>query len=154
VSAGQPGSATISVIPLGGSTQTVSFSCGNLPAKLTCAFAPASVTLDGVNAGTVKLTVSSGVITARALAKSNMWGAASTMAFAGLLLPFVRRKHLKHLFGTLAILTALSLFAVGCGSSNSTPAAQKTTTFVVNVTTSAGAGSAAKTLPIVITVNQ
>jgi hypothetical protein len=154
VSGSQAGSAMISVIPLGGSTQTVSFSCGNVPAKLTCAFAPASVTLDGVNAGSVKLTVSSGVVSARDLPKSNMWGVGSTMAVAVLFLPIVRRKHLKHLFGTLAILAAFSLFAVGCGSSNSTPAAQKTATVVLNVTASVGAVSVAKTLPIVITVNQ
>jgi hypothetical protein len=154
----QAGSATITVIPLGGSTQTVSFSCGNLPAKLTCAFAPASVTLDGVNAGTVKITVGSAVATAGALAKSRIWGVVSTMAFAGLLLPFGRRRKLKRVFGTLAMLTMLSLFAGGCGSSNRTPtiqkAPQKTATFVVNIIASAGAGSAAKTLPIVITVNQ
>lgn len=154
VSHAQPGTTSISVIPLGGSTQTVSFSCSNLPATITCAFAPASVTLDGVNAGVVKLTVSSGVVTAGAFAKPNMWDVASTMALAGLLLPFVRRKHVKRAFGTLAILATLSLFAVGCGSSNSTPVTQKTATLVLNVTATAGAGSSAKTLPIVITVNQ
>jgi subtilase family serine protease len=159
LSAGHPGTATISIIPLGGSTQTVSFSCGNLPVNITCAFAPASVTLDGVNAGSVKVTVNSGVVTAGALANPKIWDVASTMAFVGLLLPFVRRRQLKRILGSLAILTTLSLCAVGCGSSNSTPttpkrATPKTATYVVNLTASAGAGSAAKTLPLVVIVNQ
>ena len=159
LSAGHPGTTTISIIPLGGSTQTVSFSCGNLPVNITCAFAPASVTLDGVNAGSVKVTVNSGVVTAGALANPKIWGVASTMPFVGLLLPFVRRRQLKRILGSLAILTTLSLCAAGCGSSNSTPttpkrATPKTATYVVNLTASAGAGSAAKTLPLVVTVNQ
>jgi hypothetical protein len=152
LSGGQAGMATINVIPLGGSTQTVSFSCGSLPAKLTCAFAPSSVTLDGVDAGVVKVTVSSSVAAASTAGRLNLWGVASTMAFAGLLLPFGRRKKLKRLFGAAAILATLSLFAVGCGSSNSTPATPQAATYVVNVTASAGAGSTAKTIPLVVTV--
>ncbi len=152
LSGGQAGMATISVIPLGGSTQTVSFSCGSLPAKLTCAFAPSSVTLDGVDAGVVKVTVGSSVVAASAVTKLNVWGVASTMAFAGLLLPFGRRKKLKRLFGAAAILATFSLFAAGCGSSNSTPATPQTATYVINVTALAGTGSTAKTIPLVVTV--
>jgi hypothetical protein len=154
LTAGQTGTATISVIPLGGSTQTVAFSCGNLPSNLTCAFVPASVTLDGVNPGTVKITVSASLVTASAVAKSHLWGAASTIALAGLLLPFGRRKQLKSLLGMVAILV-LALYAVGCGGGSTTPTTPKTpqtATYVVNVTTTAGTGTTAKALPLVITV--
>jgi hypothetical protein len=156
LTAGQTGTAAISVIPLGGSTQTVSFTCGNLPATLSCAFAPTSVTLDGVDAGAVKVTVTAAVATASAVEKTNFLGVVSTMAIAGLLLPFGRRKNMKRLFGALAILIALSLFAVGCGSGNPAPVTPTplTTTYVVSVSASAGAGGAAKTLPLVITVTK
>jgi hypothetical protein len=156
LTAGQTGTATISVIPLGGSTQTVAFSCGSLPSNITCAFAPASVTLDGVNPGTVKVTVSASVVTASAVAKSHLWGAASTIALAGLLVPFGRRKQLKSLLGMVAILV-LALYAVGCGGGGSTiptnpTTTPKTATYVVNITTTAGTGTTAKALPLVITV--
>jgi subtilase family serine protease len=155
VASGQTGTATISVIPLGGSTQTVAFTCGTLPAGLTCAFVPASVTLDGVNPGTVKVTVSAGSVAASAVAKSSIWGAASAIAFAGLLLPFARRKKLKGWLGMAAILV-LALGVVGCGGGSTTPTAPaktpSTATYVVNLTASAGAGSTAKTVPLVITV--
>lgn len=154
LSSGQTGTATISVIPLGGSTQTVSFSCGTLPAKLTCTFAPATVTLDGVTIAPVKVTVTAAATTANTVLLSNLWGVVSTVAFAGLLLPFGRRKHLKRAFGLVAIL-ALVAFAVGCGggSSTPTPPIPTTATYVVSVTATAGAGSAAKTVPLVVTVN-
>jgi hypothetical protein len=152
LTAGQTGTATISVIPLGGSTQTVSFSCGAVPAKLTCAFAPATVTLDGVTAASVKITVTAAAATASNIAQPNLWGVVSTVAFAGLLLPFGRRKRLKRLFGLVAVL-AFAFCIAGCGSSNSTPpVAQATTaTYVVNIT--ATAGSSAKSVPLVVTVN-
>jgi len=151
VTAGQSGTTMLSVIPLGGSTQTVSLTCGNLPVKLTCTFAPPSVTLDGVNAGAVKITVSAGAAIASLGNSDNVIGGVSTLAFAGLLLPFGRRKHLKRLLGMVAVVT-LGMCAMGCGG-NSTPAIPQTATYVVNVTATAGAGSAAKTVSLVVVVN-
>jgi Pro-kumamolisin, activation domain/Bacterial Ig-like domain (group 3) len=152
LTAGQTGTATISVIPLGGSTQTVAFSCGAVTAKLTCAFTPATVTLDGVTAATVKITVTAAAATVTNVAQPNLWGVVSTVAFAGLLLPFGRRKQLQRLFGLVAIL-AFAMCIAGCGSSKSTPSVPQTTTYVVNFTASAGAGSSVKSVPLVVTVN-
>jgi hypothetical protein len=150
LSGGQTGTASISVIPLGGSTQTIAFSCGTIPAKLTCAFAPATVTLDGVTAASIKITVTAAATTASNIAQPNLWGVVSTVAFAGLLVPFGRRKHLKGLFGLVAVL-AFAICIAGCGSSNSTPPVAQTATYVVNIT--ATAGSSAKSVPLVVTVN-
>lgn len=152
IPSGQSGTASISIIPLGGSTQTVQVSCGNLPVGITCSIAPASVTLDGLNPGSVKVTVNAHPATASNAIKGRLWGATSTLAFAGLLLPFIRRKHLKTLLAASAILV-IGLYAAGCGgssgsSSNTTAAG----TYVVNVTASGGAGSSAKVVPIVVTV--
>jgi hypothetical protein len=153
VAAGQTATATISILPLGGSTQTVSFTCGSLPVNLTCAFAPATITLNGTNPGTVKVTVNASTVAASAVAKSRIWGAVSTIAFAGLLLPLVRRKKLKGLLGMAAILV-LALGVVGCGGGSTTPPARTplTATYVVNLSASAGTGSPVKTVPLVITV--
>jgi pro-kumamolisin-like protein/Big-like domain-containing protein len=151
---GQPGSSTISAIPLGGSTQTVSFSCGSVPSNLKCAIAPATVTLDGVNPGVVKVTVTSGSASAGVVARPNVWGAVSAMAFVGLLLPLGSRKKLKRSLGMIAIVM-LAAYAVGCGgSSNSNSTNPQAGTYVINVTASAGAGATAKMIPLVITVTK
>ena len=147
-----PGTSTISVIPLGGSTSTVALSCApQAGVALTCAFSPATVTLDGVNPGVVKVTVSSGAAAASAVAASASapWGIVSTVAFAGLLLPLGRRRKLRRAFGMIAIV-GLALLAFGCGSSNSDSSTPKAGTYVVNVT--ATAGGISRTLPLVVTV--
>jgi len=153
VSAGQSGTATISIIPLGGSTQTVQLSCGNLPLDISCTFSPASATLDGVNPASVKVTVNTRPVTAKNETKGRVWGTASTLAFAGLLLPFLRRKRLKTLLGIVAILV-VALYGAGCGGGSGNSNIAATGTYVLNLNASAGAGSAAKVIPLVITVTK
>ena len=58
VTAGQNATYTLSVTPLFGFNQSVNLSCSGLPQASTCAFTPASVTLDGTHAATVTVTVS------------------------------------------------------------------------------------------------
>ncbi len=56
VNAGQPATATLTVTPLNGSTQTISFSCtAGLPAGAACN--ASNVTLDGTDPANVTLTV-------------------------------------------------------------------------------------------------
>jgi hypothetical protein len=150
--AGQSGSATLNIIPLGGSTQTVQLSCGTLPADITCSFSPTSVTLDGVTAASVKVTVNSSPTTARAEIKRRLWGAASTLVFAGILLPFVRRKRLKTVLG-VAVLLVVALAGVGCGSSSNSKVVQQDVC-ALNLTASAGTGSAVKTVSLVVTITK
>lgn len=57
VSSGQPGVITFSVAPLNGSTQTVAFSCGNVPSNISCTFSVPSVTLDGKTTATSKAMI-------------------------------------------------------------------------------------------------
>ena len=52
VSSSQPGAVVFSVAPLNGSTQTVAFSCGNVPTNISCTFSVPSVTLDGKTTAT------------------------------------------------------------------------------------------------------
>ncbi|MGB7197257.1 MAG: Ig-like domain repeat protein [Acidobacteriaceae bacterium] len=44
---GQTGATTLTITPAGGFTGTLTFSCGNLPAFATCAFAPPTIALTG-----------------------------------------------------------------------------------------------------------
>ena len=153
VQAGQAGTTNLSIIPLGGSTQTVQLSCANLPAEMTCNLSPSSVTLDGVSAATVKVTINTSATMASAVIKSKIWGAASTLAFAGLLLPFGRRKRLKTLLG-LAAMLVITIGGVGCSSGSSSSKVAPKGTYVVNVTATGGTGSSPKTIPVVVTVTK
>ena len=151
IRAGQSASANLNVIPLGGSTQTISFTCNAASADINCAFSPASVTLDGVNPGVVKITVNTKAIAAHAFIKHQILGFASTVAFAGLLVPFRRRKHWKSLAGLVAMFV-ISLYAVGCGSGSGNSSSAPRGTYVVNVTATSGAGAAQKVTPLIVTV--
>jgi hypothetical protein len=60
IPSGQTGSASVSVIPVGGAVNSaVALSCSDLPAELQCLFAPASVT-PGANTASSTLSISSG----------------------------------------------------------------------------------------------
>jgi hypothetical protein len=133
VSQALPATAALNLIPLGGYSQATQFSCGTLPANVSCAFSPSSVTPNGANPSTVTLTVrTSGVLASRG-GNRLLWSVASSAVFgAVLLLPFGKRKRIH---GTLAILClfVLTLSGVGCGggSNNSqtvaTPKASRLT---------------------------
>jgi Bacterial Ig-like domain (group 3)/FG-GAP-like repeat len=56
--AGQSGTVALTVTPQNGSTQTVTFSCGNLPGASACAFVPTSITLDGTHPAMTQVTIS------------------------------------------------------------------------------------------------
>jgi hypothetical protein len=154
ISAGSSGTSTLSVIPLGGSKQTVTYTCGTLPGNLTCSFSPASVTLDGTNPGSVTVTVSASTATASSGKRRSLWGAASTLAVGWFLVPFSRRKRWKPLLG-LCMLLALTLAGVGCAGTSTVPTpkpAVTPSTYVINITANGGAGTTAKTTPLVVTV--
>ena len=79
--AGQSGSVTLTVTPENGSTQNVSFTCGNLPNASICSFAPMSTTLDGTHAAMTKVTI---MTTARGVAVLPRSGARPPMRFRSL----------------------------------------------------------------------
>lgn len=57
ISAGQSATFTISITPSGGFNKVVTFTCSGMPTGASCTVAPSSVTLDGSNASTAKLMV-------------------------------------------------------------------------------------------------
>ncbi|MGC1903439.1 MAG: kelch repeat-containing protein [Candidatus Acidiferrum sp.] len=58
VTAGQSATYSLSLLPDGGFSQTVSFGCTGAPEFSTCVVSPSSVTLNGAKAATVTVTVS------------------------------------------------------------------------------------------------
>ncbi len=57
ISAGQSATYALSIAPLGGFNQTVSFSCSGAPAQSTCSISPTSMQLDGTSSSTVTVSV-------------------------------------------------------------------------------------------------
>src|SRR6266849_5146281 len=57
ITAGQQASFTVSATPQHGSKQTVTWSCTGAPAAATCTVSPSTVTLDGTNAATATVTL-------------------------------------------------------------------------------------------------
>jgi sugar lactone lactonase YvrE len=139
VTAAQPGSTVITVTPVGGYAQTISFSCAPVPAavpvNLTCTFTPAAMNFypgTGVStlAQTTTLTVTSGSATARMNEHrpfgNSKYGVAMAALFMGLFavgLPFftgTRKKGLRKRLSHLAVLLlAMGAFASLSGCSNS-----------------------------------
>jgi hypothetical protein len=148
---GQSGTATLNLIPLGGFSQTVQFSCGTLPPNVTCAFSPSSVTPDGVNPSVTTLTVKTGGAQLSRAGNSAIWSVSATVLLGGvLLLPFGKRRRIS---GTLAVLGLLILlFGIGCGGGTTMQTNTTPQTFTLNVISSGPAGS--KTVPLVVNVTK
>ena len=149
---GSTGTASFNLVPLGGFAQSVQFSCGALPANVSCTFSKSSVTLDGTNPSVVTLSIS----TLGPVAKLNDghvgWPASTAVVLAGLLLPFGLRKRVKLSHFALCI-AVLMLCGAGCGGGttyNSNVAAAGS--FTVNVAATSGATPAAKSVPLAVTI--
>jgi hypothetical protein len=107
------------VTPLGGSTQTVTVSCGGLPANSTCGFSPgSSVILDGSHASTLTITFNTNVLAAlrRAIQSPALasfgGGAGGALLMLGALGATFRR---RLRFALAAVGTMLALASCGGG---------------------------------------
>lgn len=164
ITAGQSGKIVLTVTPVGGSTQTVSFNCTGLPPSATCQGTPPSVTLDGVNASTDTITIQT---TARStgmpptptrptLPSQQMFELVVSMS--GLLYSLVLLRRRRVVSFAACMLLATVFFVAGCGggagstaapgggTTTGTPAGSYTTSVVVS------AGSASNSVPISITI--
>ena len=122
VKQGQSAAFALTVTPINGFNQLVSFTCTGLPAGASCAFAPPSVT---PNAGpvTTNLTVTTTAPSAHArlYEPSNwFWAQGGTFALAMLLFPGALRRNLgrrNRLVVMLILLVVLPLvsFLIACG---------------------------------------
>jgi hypothetical protein len=99
VKAGKSATYTLTLTPVDGFKQTVSLSCSGLPQAASCAFSPATLTLDGTHTATATVTVSTTIPSM--LTPGERWPKVPQFV-----LPL--GKVALALFSTLAVLTALS----------------------------------------------
>jgi hypothetical protein len=150
---GKTGTATLNIIPLGGFSQPVQASCGTLPADVSCSFAPATVTPDGVHPATIVLAIKTSGAVASRLGDSRLWAATSTFGLAGVLLPFGWRKR-RRVQSTVAALGLIfiGLCFGGCSSGGSSSGGAAAGSFTVNITSTAGAGTTGKSVAMVVNI--
>jgi uncharacterized protein (TIGR03118 family) len=158
VAPGQSTKISISASASGGFNNTISLSCTNPPAGVTCTFSPTTIT-PGATVSTSNLT-----LTAASVAPPTGYvvsGMMSWLPFSGLglfrIVFAARRRDCKPMpkawkhgisASALALLVLGVLFTVGCGSSSRRPA---TNTVTVMVTGTSGAIS--HTTPVTLTIH-
>jgi hypothetical protein len=149
---GLTGTATLSVFPLGGFSQAVQFSCGTLPAKVSCAFSQSTVTPDGVHPSNITLTVNTSSLLASRIGDGRLLAFTSAFALAGVLLPFGGRKRFKSTLFALG-LVVVALCGVGCSNSSTTnPNLAAVGSYTISVTATSGAASTGKTVALTVIV--
>jgi hypothetical protein len=160
---GQSATTTITITPTGGYSGTVDFSCGTLPAKASCTFAPVSATPTGGATAATLLTVSTTASTTSTSMMRRIAGPLQGIALAGILgLAFSPRRiwtiHRRIMCGTMLLLIAgcfTSLSACGSGSSSPPPTTiPGTPTGMQTITVSAkdSAGGPSQILTFTVTI--
>ncbi|MGH9522172.1 MAG: hypothetical protein ACRD3E_06540, partial [Terriglobales bacterium] len=138
VTAGSSATYTVAVSPkFGAFNAPVTLSCGNLPAGMSCSFAPATIT-PGTIGGSSTLMIA----TAKVAALNSMPGSRHGSPWLALILaPFgfvmvggADRKRVRWI--ALALMLIVILAAVGCGGGGSVATAPTTTTSTHQATTS------------------
>jgi hypothetical protein len=162
---GQSASATITLTPLNGYSQTTTFSCSGLPALATCTFSPASLTPTN-GPVTSQLAITTEAPTVAKLTgppgRSEPWrrGTSSIVVLAGLLclLPMGGRHRRTRSFGLFVILIGLlSSPSLGCagGSPNSSGGSSGTPVGAAQIMIGAGTSStSAHSINLIVTVTQ
>jgi hypothetical protein len=173
IRAGQTGQASIIVTPTNNYQGTITFTCGNLPANVTCTFSPASVTLSPASSGaviaqqttlTVNTNASSSVVGMLAPHQGSQVLTASLLflpgGLTGLLIAF-NRKRLRKSRGWQAMLILgvllsglMGLSACG-GSTTKDVATAGTNTVTISAagTGTTGSGSPNATTSLNLTIN-
>jgi hypothetical protein len=147
---GQSGTATLSVFPLGGFAQAVQFSCGTLPSHVSCNFSHPSVIPDGVHPSIITLTVNTSGLQASQTGNA-WWGVSSTLALAGVLLPFGGRRRSKTTLAALSLIL-VALCGVGCGPRTSNQTGATLGTFTITVTATSGAMITGKAVALTVNI--
>jgi hypothetical protein len=155
ISRGSTGMTTLTFTPVGGYSGAITLACGSLPAKATCTFNPATVTLAGavvtdtltIGAGTVttsKLSTPQGDGRSGIYSATMLWLPASMLGLLGLAWRRKLRGNLQRLT-LLAGLFLLSLGAItGCSGGTTTNYANATPvgSYTVPVTVTGTTGGA------------
>jgi hypothetical protein len=177
IQAGQSGTATFTITPIGGFSGTIAFSCSGLPTGASCTFQPAQTVLDGSNtAVTTQLTVhttgSNGVLSSmqpfRPFGRPSGLQSAMITALGGLVVLIflgtlrTRRYGLRYGLGIAIVLVscAIGMGLAGCGSTvpPASPATSPSTTpagqYSATISAAVSGGSNSHTTSLTITVTQ
>ncbi len=156
---------TLTITPVNGFNQTVSFKCTGLPAQATCTFAPATVTPSGAPATTM-VTIAAGANASLVHPTGPTGNGKLPLAFAGVVLGLAflrdRRRLRSRLLSCIAMcalgagLLGIGSCASGSGGGGMAPPATTTTTAPASTTGSvsitATSGSIVQSTPYTLTM--
>jgi uncharacterized repeat protein (TIGR03803 family) len=159
INSGSTGTLTVTLTPTGGYTGTVTFSCGSLPAKVSCTFAPPSVTLTPAStsaASTLTINTAAPSTVAKLEPISGSGGSVAwAMALPFALLALARVRRLRRAVPRMMVIamTCTGLVAAmalsGCGAHNAVGATPGTYSIAV---TFAESGAATQTSNLTVVV--
>jgi hypothetical protein len=171
ITRGQSAQATLTITPANFYQGTVTLTCGQLPANVSCVVSPSTYTFSGSqNAngqenpaqGTVTINTTAGTIVGwmrKRNTTTSLAGVLISGALTSILLVFARRRAAKHLgIWQLSILAALGLGILSltsCSSSSGmVTAAPGTVTVIINGngTTVSGSGTVNASVPLTVTI--
>ncbi len=158
---GGTGTSTVTITPLNGFDNAVTFTCSGMPSEATCTFNPTSVTPNGTSTITATATISTTAASAM-LHPATPRGSAPLYALAfpglGALLGLgIFRKRLPRNVSALGMLAAALGVAAGigaCGGGSSAPSNPGTPAGTSTITFTATSGSTVHTAAITLTVSQ
>lgn len=166
LSAGQSGTSTITITPVGGYAGSVALSCSGLPASATCSFSPASVSPAGDNSVmTATLTISVAKASSIAVRNGPPWGIAwylplMATGFLSLILivPLLGNGGRRRFLLPIAAIGILGgMLAASCGGGSSAgPASPASTTYTVPVTAkgTSTSGTTSHSTNLMVTITQ
>ena len=153
---GQSANFTITVAPTNGFNGQVNFTCGTLPAGVSCQFTPSSVTPTN-GPVQVQLVISSVSVQAVATRTSRFSLLASlTVGFFGLILvEGVGRKHSRAALMVLALLSlGVMLATISCGGNNAAIAPHVNSSQAIQVVANGPGAGTTHALNIMLTIQQ
>lgn len=150
-SPGLSGETTLSITPLGGFNQALSYSCSGLPSEAACSFSTGS-----------SLNTTMTITTTAASELRNPFGRSQRIFYAlwlpglmGLLLPAGKRKRAWRImlfFSLFAVLAGSTLWMLACGGGPSNPGTPAGSSTVVITATTSGTNPLNHTVQITLTV--
>jgi subtilase family serine protease len=152
---GQSGTTTLTITPLGGFNQTISYSCSGLPSEATCTFAAAATTSETL---TIQTTAASARLNKVPFGRNRgLFYALLLPGLLGLAVSAGNRKRTLRglrLLGLIAALAVSTLWMPACGggSSTTTQSNPGTPTGNTTVTVTATAGSLKHSVQVTLAV--
>ena len=144
---GQSGSTTLTVTPLGGFNQIVTYNCTGLPTGATCTFAPASATSATLSIATTGPSASLDKIHSE---RSRLFYALMLPGFLGLVLSTGKKSRgAMRLLSFVAVLSLAALWMPACGGGGSSTQSNPGTpvgSSTVTITATAGSLTAPPTI--------